>query len=158
MPRPDFDKPMSTAALISHLVDRAETVIKAAEAANYPLEMDPFRAQLFDIFALAEASGLLIEMEPHLQADALAEKLSERWNLKAIGEAGLKLSATSNDPVMRRVQLLWSACRLWMAWTYAWERWDFYHSDAPADEAATATGSEQAAVQPQAGSAPEQPE
>ncbi len=149
---------MSTSSLITHLVDRAETVIKAAEAANYPLEMDPYRAQLFDIFALAEASGLLIEMGPHLQADALAERLSERWNLKAIGEAGLKLSATSNDPVMRRVQLLWSACRLWMAWTYAWERWDFYHSDAPAADAPAAPETEQAAAQTQSESASKQPE
>ena len=123
----ESDPPLSQASLIAGVIDRVESIIKAAEKSGLPLDMDPVRSDLFETFVVAEGAGLLIDMEPNLLAETIAEKLSERWNLREISQGAFKISANSNDPAVRRVQLLWSVCRQWMAWTYAWGRWAEFH-------------------------------
>ena len=34
----------------------------------------------------------------------------------------------ANDEQLAKVRLLWSFMRMWMEWTYAWKRWDEFHT------------------------------
>jgi len=125
-----FEKPMSQLEIISLIVDRVAVIIEDADNARMGFEEDPFRNDLFQAFAFAFHCGFLMDLEPNLQADSLAQHLSERWNLKEVGQSAFQKNPKSNDPGVRRVQVLWSACRQWMAWSYAWVRYEEFHAAA----------------------------
>ncbi|MFO1019747.1 MAG: hypothetical protein U0903_03505 [Planctomycetales bacterium] len=114
------------------LVSRIEQVLLDAEAQTRPVEIDPFRKQLFELFAEAEATGLLAEgSEPDLSCDGIGHELSERWNLKDVAQASASQHTRIPPDKLSRMRLLWSFMRMWMEWTYAWERWGDFHSAAP---------------------------
>lgn len=116
------------------LLDRVEQVLLDAESQTRPLEIDPFRAQLFELFAEAEATGLLGDgSDPDLSCDGLGHLLSERWNLKEVAQTSTSQQTRIPQEKLSRMRLLWSFMRMWMEWTYAWERWKDFHGDpAPA--------------------------
>ncbi len=110
-----------TQSLAQNLIQQIEEVILAAEQAGAPLEVDPQRKALFELFVMADAAGGLEDgADPDLSSDHIARVLSERWNLaKQVGP---------NNLAHPRVRILWSFMRMWMEWSYAWERWEEFHT------------------------------
>ncbi|MCA9082227.1 MAG: hypothetical protein KDA58_16815, partial [Planctomycetaceae bacterium] len=106
------------------LLTRLEGLLIEAETSNKPLEVDPYRGQLFDLFAMAEAAGGLEEdVEPDLSADGVCAALAQRWGLKAAAEESFQKQDRMSPEHVGRMRLLWSVLRMWMEWTYAWQRW-----------------------------------
>jgi len=114
--------------LAQDLIDRIEQLILQAERDTVPLEVDPQRPRLFQMFAEAEAAGFLTDESPiDLTCDAMARHLADRWNLRDLGQAIAQ--PTRLPPThLNRLRVLWSFMRLWMEWTYAWQRWHEFHS------------------------------
>lgn len=112
-----------------NLLERIEHILLDAETQTRPLEIDPFRKQLFELFAEAEATGLLADgSEPDLSCDGIGRQLSERWNLKEIAQTSTSQQTRIPPEKLSRMRLLWSFMRMWMEWTYAWERWKDFHT------------------------------
>lgn len=127
-----LDTPVSQASLIEHVASRLQEVVDEAEANTRPLEMEPYRGRLFELFVLANGAGLTDEeLEPNLTSDSVARLLAERWGLRQeVRTSAAAERAISNDGVAR-MRLLWSLLRMWMEWCYAWDRWpEFHDSDA----------------------------
>ncbi len=111
------------------LVTHIDDVLQSSSASGQPLELDPHRAQLFELFVMAEATGFLEEgAEVDLSCDGIARDLAARWDLA--GNIGGQLSQPSSLPPehLRRLRLIWSFMRMWMEWTYAWQRWEEFHA------------------------------
>ena len=127
-------------SLAGSIVDQIERVVREADESNRPLEVDPFRSRLFELFVMADAADLIKEpdepddaAQPNLTADGLCRTLGARWNLAdALRESSAhhtKLPAKD----LSRMRLLWSVMRMWMEWTYAWQRWPEFHQDSKRD-------------------------
>jgi hypothetical protein len=115
-------------ALAKQILDRIDAIVHHAEHEARPLELDPYRGQLFELFVLAEGAGYLHEdAEPDLTADGLCRALAMRWGL-ANATRGAE-PAPGKLPVehVSQMRLLWSLMRMWMEWTYAWQRWPEFH-------------------------------
>jgi hypothetical protein len=121
-------------SLANSILDQIESVVQEAEQAGRPLEIDPYRPRLFELFVMADAGDLLKEStseeEPKkldLTSDGLCRALAERWNLSdAVRQSNA--SQTRLPPAhLARMRLLWSVMRMWMEWTYAWQRWAEFH-------------------------------
>ncbi|MFM8287385.1 MAG: hypothetical protein ACKOGA_11715 [Planctomycetaceae bacterium] len=111
------------AQLARGVIDRVEELILDAERSGRPLEVDPQRQTLFELFEQADAGGFLAEeSEFDLSADALAKVLAERWKLRNLGAA---IAQPGNLPPaqLARLRVLWSFMRMWMEWDYAWRRY-----------------------------------
>ena len=116
------------AVLARDLVDRIEEVLRTAASAGQPIEIDPHRSRLFELFVLAEATGFLAEAsDPDLSCDGVARDLAARWNLAQNMGGGLSQPSSMPPEELGRLRLLWSFMRMWMEWTYAWQRWDEFH-------------------------------
>ena len=90
--------------------------------------MDPHRAQLFELFVTADAAGLIDEdSEPDLTADGVARELSLRWNLATAAQMSVQRQSKLPPEHLSKMRLLWSFMRMWMEWTYAWQRWGEFH-------------------------------
>lgn len=126
----NMDTPVSQASLMDHIADRLQAVIDEAEANTKPLEMDPYRSQLFELFVLANGAGLTDEeLEPNLTSDSVARILAERWGLRQeVTSSAAAEKAISSDGVAK-MRLLWSLLRMWMEWCYAWDRWQEFHEE-----------------------------
>ena len=112
------------------ILDDVERLARFAEQSQKPLEVDPFRSQLFELFAAADAAGFVDDDSPvDLTADGICGVLAERWGLRAATEQSL----TGKNPLppgqMAAMRSLWSVMRLWMEWTYAWSRWREFHAE-----------------------------
>jgi hypothetical protein len=126
-------------SLAKSILDQIERVVQEAEQAGRPLEIEPYRGRLFELFVMADAGELTKEStneneeEPNkfnLSSDGLCRALAERWNL---GDAVRQSNAnqTRLPPAhLARMRLLWSVMRMWMEWAYAWERWPEFHQEA----------------------------
>lgn len=127
-----LDTSVSQSALIEHVASRLQEVVDEAEANTKPLEMEPYRGRLFELFVLANGAGLTDEeVEPNLASDAVARILAERWGLRQeVNSSAAAERAISNDGVAK-MRLLWSLLRMWMEWCYAWDRWQEFHDEAP---------------------------
>lgn len=113
--------------LAQDLIDRIEQLILQAEQEAVPLEVDPQRPRLFQMFAEAEAAGFLSDESPiDLSCDAIARNLADRWNLRDLGQAVAQPTRLPPSQ-LKRLRVLWSFMRLWMEWTYAWQRWREFH-------------------------------
>jgi len=133
MPLPHTStEPDSLAAMI---VDQVETLIRDAEQQNKPLEVDPLRARLFELFVTAEASGLVDEdADPDLTADGICQTLSQRWGLKDAARESLHSAGSLSPDHLQQMRSLWSVMRMWMEWTYAWQRWHEFHQESHVTE------------------------
>lgn len=117
--------------LAQRIVDQVDGIISRAEAGTKPLEIDPFRKQLFELFVVADGAGLTEDgADPDLSADGLCRNLSERWGLKSAAEQSLSHQSRLGDEQLARMRSLWSVMRMWMEWTYAWNRWNEFHQGA----------------------------
>ena len=115
--------------LAQRVVDQVDGIITRAEAATKPLEIDPFHKELFELFVLAQGAGLTADgADPDLSADGLCRALSERWGLKSAAEQSLSSQSRLADDQLVKMRSLWSVMRMWMEWSYAWDRWAEFHA------------------------------
>ena len=77
--------------LANSIVSRVEALLTEAEQETKPLELDPYRGELFELFVTAEAAGFLEDdADPDLTADGIARGLSQRWDLAQATRASLE--------------------------------------------------------------------
>jgi len=115
-------------SLSRHITDEVESIVLEANRTEKPLELDPFRGQLFELFVTANGAGCLAEdAENDLSAENLCRMLSQRWGLTAATKKSVEDRTNLPDEHLSRMRLLWSMMRLWMEWTYAWNRWEEFH-------------------------------
>jgi hypothetical protein len=133
----------TTASLGGEIIIRIEEIVRDSERHTRPLEMEPYRGQLFELFVTAEGAGFLDEgAETDLSADGLCRRLAERLGLRDAAldaRAAAHPSGAAAASVERQIRLperhlakmrqLWSVMRMWMEWTYAWQRWPEFHRD-----------------------------
>lgn len=111
------------------ILDDLEQIVLAAHAATKPLELPPYRPQLFEAFARATATGLVHEdAEPDLSSDGILKTLAERWGLTTATRDAFSQQAKLPPEHLAKMRVLWSLLRMWMEWTYAWERWPEFHA------------------------------
>ena len=109
---------------------QVEQLIQEAEEQNKPLEVDPLRSRLFELFVTAEAAGLIDEdSDFDLTADGVCQTLSRRWGLKDAAQNSLESPGSLSPKHLRQMRSLWSVMRMWMEWTYAWQRWHEFHPE-----------------------------
>ena len=115
-------------SLAVEILGELDRIITEAESSGKPLEVDPSRSRLFELFVTAQGAGYTQEgSDPDLTADGICHSLAEQWGLKS---AALESTASqSRLPAehLSRMRSLWSVMRMWMEWTYAWSRWDEFH-------------------------------
>jgi hypothetical protein len=120
-----------TQTLADDLLNRLDSVILEAERLTKPLELDPYRSQLFELFVIADASGLMREgATPDLSADGVSARLAERWGLKSAAQQAQQHNTKMSAEHLSKMRLLWSFLRMWMEWEYAWSRWSEFHDRA----------------------------
>ncbi len=121
----------STRQLLANgIVDRVEAVVTGAQEADKPIEIDPYRGQLFELFVTAEGAGYLDEdgdPDADLTSDGLCRALAQRWGLADATRASLEQQTRLPPQELARMRLLWSVMRMWMEWSYAWQRWSEFH-------------------------------
>lgn len=116
-------------SLADSIIDSVERIIADAEAATRPLEVDPYRGRLFELFVTAEGAGLVQDgANPDLSSDGLCRQLSLRWGLADAARSSTQTGAKLPEVQLQRMRLLWSVMRMWMEWSYAWERWAEFHT------------------------------
>jgi hypothetical protein len=122
----------SDTALADDLLDRIHDLLQDAESTKKPLEVDPFRARLFELFVLADAAGLTGEdADPDLSADGLCRELAGRWGLREATVDAFQGQRQMDPDQLQKMRSLWSLMRMWMEWTYAWQRWPEFHRGRP---------------------------
>ena len=67
------------------------------------------------------------EHEPDFSADGVCRELSLRWGLTMAAREAVAQQARLPADQLAKMRLLWSLLRMWMEWTYAWNRWDEFH-------------------------------
>ncbi|MBI3861965.1 MAG: hypothetical protein HY290_08710 [Planctomycetia bacterium] len=121
------------ATLVRDLVDQISDVLQASHEQHQPIELDPHRARLFELFVMAEATGFLEEGgQFDLSCDGVARELAARWNLASSLGGGISQPSSLPPEQLGRLRILWSFMRMWMEWTYAWQRWPEFHQPAAA--------------------------
>ncbi len=121
-----------TQSLVADLLNRLDATIRDAEQQTKPLELEPYRSQLFELFVIADASGLMRDgSEPDLSPEGLSRELGNRWGLTTAAQASQQQLNKMSPEHLSKMRLLWSFLRMWMEWQYAWSRWVEFH-DRPA--------------------------
>lgn len=120
----------SPEVLQNQILDQLDVIIGEAEQKGTPLEVDPSRAKIFELFVTAEAAGCVgEEAQPDLSADGICAALSQRWGLQQAAQASVANQTKIPGEHLTKMRSLWSVMRMWMEWTYAWERWAEFHQD-----------------------------
>lgn len=121
-----------TVDLATRIIDRVEQLITLAEKETKPLELDPFRGELFELFVTANGAGYTRDdSEPDLSADGLCRILGQRWNLATATRSAVESSNRLSAEQLSKMRLLWSLMRMWMEWSYAWDRYPEFHREEP---------------------------
>jgi hypothetical protein len=115
-----------------NLADRiraqVEDLILESERAQKPLEVEPYRSKLFELFVTAHGAGYLVEdAAEDLSADGLMHTLAVKWGLRSAAQSSVHENAPLAPEHMAKMRSLWSMMRMWMEWTYAWDRWEEFH-------------------------------
>lgn len=111
------------------IYNRLEVLLGDAERQTKPLELEPFRSQLFEAFAEAYRTGLTAaDSDPDLSADGVCRELALRWGLTMAARDAVAQQAKLPADQLNKMRLLWSLLRMWMEWTYAWNRRDEFAS------------------------------
>ena len=120
--------PRRDGTLADDIIERVDELLQQALEDNQPLEVDPARERLFELFVTAEGAGYLAEdSDPDLTADAFCKALAARWGLDAAAQESVAQQAQIPAENLAQMRILWSFLRMWMEWTYAWERWREFH-------------------------------
>lgn len=120
---------LSGHALVHQLVTQVEQVLEQAALVTRPPEVDPYRGELFELFARAWHGALLRdEASPDLTSDTLCRLLAERWGLDTATRASVQQQTKLSPEDLTRMRSLWSVMRMWMEWEYAWTRFAEFHA------------------------------
>ncbi len=115
-------------SLADDVISRLDALICEAERQTKPLEVDPFRSQLFELFVVADASGLMKdESHPDLSPDGASRTLAQCWGLAAAAASSHLAQSKLSPDHLSKMRLLWSFLRMWMEWQYSWGRWAEFH-------------------------------
>jgi hypothetical protein len=115
-------------ALANDILNGVESILVKSFEAGKPLEIDPSRSRLFEMFVTAEGAGYLEEeSDPDLSADGLCRTLAQRWGLDDATRESVALQEKLPPEQLAKMRLLWSVMRMWMEWSYAWGRWTEFH-------------------------------
>ncbi|RLS42436.1 MAG: hypothetical protein DWH78_00820 [Planctomycetota bacterium] len=128
--------------MAKEILNGIENLIQEAQANTRPLEVDPFRSRLFELFVTAEGAGLIKDEtqvsassdfdedadELDLSADSLCRLLARRWGLDMAAREAQALQTRLPADQLERMRLLWSVMRMWIEWSYAWRRWAEFHA------------------------------
>ncbi len=131
----------SKPSLATHVVNGVESLVLDALESTRPLELDPARSQLFELFVAAEEAGLIADDSnvgvfdgfdeessiTDLSADSLCRLLARRWGLDMAAREAQALQTRLPADQLERMRVLWSMMRMWMEWSYAWRRWNDFH-------------------------------
>lgn len=129
-----------TQILATDLLDRLEALILDAEQQTKPLELEPYRSQLFELFVIADASGLMRDDSvPDLSPEGLSRELGNRWGLKSAAQSSQTMLNKLSPEHLSKMRLLWSFLRMWMEWQYAWSRFAEFHDRADTPHSAMST-------------------
>ena len=126
------------------IISGVEALIADAQEATKPLEIDPYRSRLFELFVTADGANLVgderttqlrqpetdDEDETDLSADGLCRSLARRWGLDMAARDSAAQQTKLPAAQLERMRLLWSIMRMWMEWNYAWCRWEEFHKPA----------------------------
>lgn len=119
----------SELSLAERIVSQVEDLILESEREQKPLEIEPYRGRLFELYVTAEGAGYLAEgSDPDLTADGLCQILAEKWGLRSAAQSSVREQLRLPPEHMARMRSLWSMMRMWMEWTYAWQRWAEFHT------------------------------
>jgi hypothetical protein len=139
----DDNKKNNPARFIAReILNGLETLIQEAQANTRPLEVDPYRSRMFEFFVTADGAGLIKDDrevaafedldedsdEMDLSADSLCRLLARRWGLDMAAREAQALQTRLPADQLERMRLLWSVMRMWIEWSYAWRRWNEFHS------------------------------
>lgn len=114
--------------LADDLIQQIDDLLQEALASGAPLEVDPARSRLFELFVTADGAGYLREgADPDLTADVLCKVLAARWGLDEAARHSVEAQARLPSEHLAQMRILWSFLRMWMEWTYAWQRWEEFH-------------------------------
>jgi hypothetical protein len=120
--------PRTDGSLADDILVRVDELIQESLRHNKPLEVDPYRARLFELFVTADGAGYLSpEAVPQLTADNLCKQLAARWGLDAAAQESVARQERIPAQNLSQMRALWSVLRMWMEWTYAWQRWPEFH-------------------------------
>ena len=123
------------ASLASRIVRRIDELIQDADRQTRPLELDPYHSQLFELFVTANGAGYTRDGgDADLTPDGLCRELSARWGLTDAARDSVTRQVALPPEHLSRMRLLWSLMRMWMEWTYAWQRWPEFHRPADVTE------------------------
>lgn len=115
-------------SLADQILSQVEALILESEQNQKPLEIEPFRSQLFELFVTAQGAGYVVDdANPDLTADGLCQALATRWGLRDAAQSSVRDQSRLPQEHMARMRSLWSVMRMWMEWTYAWSRWEEFH-------------------------------
>jgi len=115
-------------SLAADIIRQVAALLLEAEAETKPLEIDPYRSRLFELFVTAEGAGYLEEdAQPSLEADVLCRELSTSWGLTDAARSSVEQDQNLSPESLSKMRLLWSIMRMWMEWDYAWQRWGEFH-------------------------------
>lgn len=124
----DTPDPANQPNLARTILNGVAELCEKAAAEQQPLEVDPHRGHLFEYFVTAEAGGFLAEdAEFDLTADGLCHHLGERWGVADATRESVARQEKMDPAALAKMRLLWSVMRMWMEWTYAWQRWEEFH-------------------------------
>ena len=124
--------------LADDLIRRLDDLINEAERKTKPLEVDPYRSQLFELFVVADASGLMQEgSTPDLSPDGVSRLLAQHWGLAAAAASSHLAQSKLSPEHLSKMRLLWSFLRMWMEWQYAWSRFPEFRDGAAKPELAS---------------------
>ncbi len=116
--------------LAVRVLDEVDAIISQAEQATKPLEVDPYRGRLFELFVIADGAGYTNDdSDPDLSADGLCQQLASRWGLRDAARQSTSRQTQLPPEQLQKMRSLWSVMRMWMEWTYAWNRWNEFHRD-----------------------------
>ncbi len=130
--------------IAKEILNGIEKLIEEAHAVTRPLEVDPFRSRLFEFFVTADGAALIADDSQvgvfdsadeeagkiDLSADSLCRLLARRWGLDMAAREAQAMQSRLPADQLERMRLLWSVMRMWMEWSYAWRRWNEFHSPA----------------------------
>ena len=115
--------------LVDDILNRVAELLDEVEQNSKPLEVDPYRSRLFELFVTAEGAGYLDEEStPSLCADNLCRELSQLWGLDIAAKESVAQQEKMSPEQLSKMRLLWSTMRMWMEWDYAWTRWNEFHA------------------------------
>ncbi len=125
-------------AVAADILSGVEKLLQDAQETTKPVEVEPYRSRLFELFVTADGAQLVrddrksslsdqTDEETDLSADGICRLLARRWRLDMAARESAASQSRLPANQLEQMRLLWSVMRMWMEWSYAWRRWKEFH-------------------------------